>query len=382
MEGLHALLTWRHEADLLDRCVALRARYQGSIAAALAAALARIARDGHDGAGRCARLRDTVDTLAPGALTKILEAPETCFQLVKRRDQEPARLVRFLERAIGLERAAQREAVCFSGPAWSVLGDRYVPGPSSDSLETDLERYGWLGDPSQPYRALDRDGIVIDFFSPYAARPLAQNNFRPDFAPPIPYTNEQAATVAPRIVAAFEAIESIGGAGIGFVRAMIRTIMPRPDAASGLFSGSSNRGHMGRVNLFNPHLDYISHHNVANSLIHESIHIMLYLIEQGGRPVEDNDVLYNDFVESPWSGRPIHLLAYIHASFVWYGLYHFWSLPEVAKQMDGLVRQHYLNFIVRGFERGEMLARLVRFEPYIRADLMEELVMLQKTMAK
>lgn len=379
MEDLSSLLTWQHEQELLDRCDALRGRFQGSMAAALSTALARIAEDGPDNARRCASLRDTIDALDPPSLTRILGAPETCYQLVRLRDQETAGLADFLKRAIDLERSAAGEAVRVEGPAWSVLGDQYVPAPSG--LDADLERRGWLSDPAQPYQALVRNGIVIDFFSPYAARPLAQNNFRPDFAAPRPYNDEEAATVASRVLGAFDALERVGGTPIRFVLAMIRTIMPRPDAASGLFSGSSNRGHMGRMNLFNPHLDYISSHNVANSLVHESVHMILYLIEQGGRPVEDNEVLYNDFVESPWSGRKIHLLAYIHASFVWYGLYHFWSLPEVARQMEGSVRRHYLGFIVRGFERGEMLARLARFEPYIRADLMEQLVAMQRAMA-
>jgi hypothetical protein len=214
----------------------------------------------------------------------------------------------------------------------------------------------------------------------YAARPLLQNNFRPDFGKPLPFGGPAIEAVTVKITEAFDGLEDIAGGPVAFVKSMLRTLMPRPETASGLFSGSSNRHFMGRANLFNPDLEYIDEKNIANSLVHEAIHTFLYLTELSALPVQDTNILYYDFVESPWSGKSIHLLAYIHASFVWYGLHHFWALPDVERRFSGAVRDHYLEFTRKGFRQGRMLGRLKRFEPHIRPELMEQLIRLQATM--
>jgi hypothetical protein len=376
MDDLHTLLRWQSTADLDGACEALRLRHQSIVGEAIGRLLATLATGNSTTVERVSQVRIGFDSLCSKALERILEAPETCYRVLR---SPAASALQFLEDAITMERRRLGTPIAPLRGLWSATGDMYVP-PQPAGSQSHVTNVGWLTDPAIPFQAATFDDIVIDFHSPSAARKLEQNNYRPDFAPPMPYSDHQVDCVTPKIVQALAGLSEVGGAPMIFVQRMLRTLHPRPELGDDRFNGSSNRIYPGRANLFNPHLQYINKSNIVNSLIHEAVHTFLYLTEQREMPAQDTHVLYYDLIESPWSKRSIHLLSYIHASFVWYALFHFWKLPEAKIVFDGHVRDHYLEFVQKGYAGGQMLDRLERFRPHIRPDLMDQLSSLQETM--
>lgn len=77
----------------------------------------------------------------------------------------------------------------------------------------------------------------------------------------------------------------------------------------------------------------IEHHeitylDVAEFLLHESIHHALYVYEILVQPFDCQRLKSRPIhsgVQSPWSANLIATDSFIHACFVWYGLYNFWA---------------------------------------------------------
>ncbi|WP_287150262.1 hypothetical protein [Mesorhizobium sp.] len=146
------------------------------------------------------------------------------------------------------------------------------------------------------------------------------------------------------------------------------------------YQGGSNRNHMGRANLINPQLSYVDHHNIASSLVHEAIHIFLYKLEVWPKPSEDHDELYRPSRISPWTGQKIHLLAFIHASFVWYGLRNLWRDIEAASRMSqNPVGKYYIETATEGFNNPLYIRTIDDCRDVVNPILSEQLVALYRS---
>jgi hypothetical protein len=88
--------------------------------------------------------------------------------------------------------------------------------------------------------------------------------------------------------------------------------------------------------ILNAHHDDVTLAAVADRIIHESIHDLLYMghftepVLATSLPTDPTAVA----VESPWTGRSLTLRNYLHACFVWYGLARFWELDSQAFAPD------------------------------------------------
>ena len=113
------------------------------------------------------------------------------------------------------------------------------------------------------------------------------------------------------------------------------------------FSSSSFSRNAELTVLTNAHLDSVDLTLMADALVHESIHSLLFTyeeIEQAFVSTDENAERIK--LKSPWSGNQLFLPAYVHACVVWYGLYWFWSLglktgiyeEEQAKKMRDRAR--------------------------------------------
>jgi hypothetical protein len=102
--------------------------------------------------------------------------------------------------------------------------------------------------------------------------------------------------------------------------------------------------------IVNADEERVSPADVADRIIHESIHDLLYtghfaeplLAEPGGSDTASLKIT------SPWTGRPLTLRNYVHACFVWYALSRFWSLPSLAFAPAQAIRRR--DIAVRGFQ--------------------------------
>lgn|GEM_PF-6922508 len=84
---------------------------------------------------------------------------------------------------------------------------------------------------------------------------------------------------------------------------------------------------IGTSTIMNVHSSEATPWYLADALVHETIHCYLFTIEQA-----TGDSLYykktKDLgltIQSPWTGRDIEVHFFVHACFVWFGLFHFWD---------------------------------------------------------
>ncbi|PRQ04333.1 hypothetical protein ENSA5_08640 [Enhygromyxa salina] len=274
-------------------------------------------------------------------------------------------MVGFLADVVRAEEIVGRgEAGAGEGELWTALGDLGFGAGQGQALHRATRVH---------------DHFIVDFDSPYRDARLVESNFRPSFGEGVPFSPEQRARVEARIVAAADGLRALSPAAYGLSAAMIRTLMPRIDDRNPTFKGSSNRGMVGRVNLFNPQLDGINHAVIASSLVHEAIHILLYLFEQDAPLVVDERRAHELRITSPWSGKRVHLLALVHATFVWYGLLHLWRLAGVERYFPRREIDYYRGFCARGLRDGRLSAALAEHAALVRPDVLDALREMEAT---
>ena len=64
----------------------------------------------------------------------------------------------------------------------------------------------------------------------------------------------------------------------------------------------------------------------ADALVHEAIHAVVYRLELIEFLHLDDRASLAQQTTSPWSGRSLTLRSFVHACFVWYGLWHLWQM--------------------------------------------------------
>jgi hypothetical protein len=89
-------------------------------------------------------------------------------------------------------------------------------------------------------------------------------------------------------------------------------------------NSSSFSQYIGLALFVNPHLPRVDVEKLTDSIVHEAIHSMLFMLEEVESPFLLNRLSAKIMVTSPWSGNVINLHAYLHACLVWYGLYWLW----------------------------------------------------------
>jgi hypothetical protein len=83
--------------------------------------------------------------------------------------------------------------------------------------------------------------------------------------------------------------------------------------------------------ILNGHLGPSESAPLAEAIVHEAIHSLLFMFEEVHAPfLPRNSGAEFLTVRSPWSGKDLFLSAYIHACVVWYGLYWFWTAAAEA----------------------------------------------------
>jgi HEXXH motif-containing protein len=139
-----------------------------------------------------------------------------------------------------------------------------------------------------------------------------------------------------RLKAAQCGIASTGEHLLEFVKVFNKVVIPQKDldTPSIICSGSSGQ-YIGRSVITNPHIWNVDEVDIAEALVHEAIHALLYMQEQKKAWVLDDD-LYNQTVRtvSPWTGNLLPLRSYLQAAFVWFGLLHFWSQAMIVSTFE------------------------------------------------
>jgi hypothetical protein len=146
------------------------------------------------------------------------------------------------------------------------------------------------------------------------------------------------------------------------------------------FHSSTFRQHPGLVRLTNPHLDGVDTAILTEAIVHESIHSLLHIHEALESSFVSTAEGWDVAVTSPWSGSSVLLHSYLHACFVWYGIYWLWHGLTDAAVLPEARRQTRLRFCLDGFARAPVSEHLLPLRAHIRLGLFETLVDMETRM--
>ncbi|MEZ4362449.1 MAG: HEXXH motif-containing putative peptide modification protein [Kofleriaceae bacterium] len=301
---------------------------------------------------RADALLEEIEHLAERPLLRVLGAPELCWAVSQYFLNPTPRLLDDVEEWLVVEDALAGGARPARG-GWSALGDEYFADPFAPAVP---DPWGLpLGD-SAYYSAPVRAGIVLDFRSPSARRTPKCNEHRAiRMEAPVPMSAAEHQMTVGRITAALRLLETAAPRAFELVTAMTKVIVPRRDSVHPEFyTSASLRTAIGRTALNNPFGTRVTQAMLASSLVHEAIHAYLYIDEHERPLVTDWDRAFAAVVTSPWTGGALTLPTYLHACYVWHGLYNLWSLPSLINAVGEAPAHTQRQRAAAGFARGAL----------------------------
>ena len=175
-------------------------------------------------------------------------------------------------------------------------------------------------------------------------------------------------------------IEATDPGVAAFVRRFTLVANPVVNTETPAYTSGSTSQYIGRSLICNAHLPGVDAGVVAESLVHEATHSLLYMHEVTEPWLLDERLIDRDsVVRSPWSGATLMLRPFLQACFVWFGLANFWALastdgtgafePERVSQRLTMTR--------RGFEQGPLLALVADYAPNISPALLSLVAAMQ-----
>ena len=202
---------------------------------------------------------------------------------------------------------------CGRPAVWTALGD-----------------IGWMEDGAPVVARRTMSGIPVDFDSPGVRIRLCiedEGNWN-ESSDSLSVDSRNIAIE--KIDSAMECLKSGSDYCYELVCENTRVITITCHPKSGLFSSASSPEFPGRTELLNPHLLTVDVADVVDSLLHEAIHALLYELERTYGSLTTSEA--TGTIRSPWSTRELDVHTFVHACFVWYGLFYFWGAMESLDQ--------------------------------------------------
>jgi len=234
--------------------------------------------------------------------------------------------------------------------SWTALGDFYLAPeePAEVHAPACTSSLSFRG---EMFRAPKLGSIVLD-----ALRPFTKTDFPDQIGEVTNHTREEVEFITWRLEQSLEQISRISPTARIAVEALVQVIslVRVPQSKKGVTQSFSNKPVLGRMGLANADSDWWCFSKIADALIHEAIHALIYKIELTDSLYLDDSLEHESFTAvSPWSGRTLPLHSFVHACFVWFGLWNFWGLasPEEYKAAEEL-----RNRAAHGFLPGHPLS--------------------------
>lgn len=358
LRDLPRIFTWEEAAPELVR---LHRSYLALLAERVAQLVAALR--GPGGADELSdELLDLLQRIPNEDLARTLAAPEVSYRLLWPAHHDRLEAARFVVSALRTADAAAR-ALPRGEISWIADGHAYL-----DPSGAVVEPWGCPG------------GLPLDYGSPYAlATDVSGERIRAGIVRPPLAPDEVAAThvlLQRAVEATRAAVPHAWTMASTFTKALI--LLPDPDAPAQFSSGSSGQ-FVGRSVFANPQLPKVTEVHLAEALVHEAIHAVLYMDEQHDAWVLDPALYAGPIrITSPWTGNRLPLRPFLQAAFVWYGLLSFWARArEAGAFADTLVRER-LNECCAGFLRVDLLAQVASVRDSLAPELVEALGELQQ----
>jgi hypothetical protein len=288
------------------------------------------------------------------AFMRVLTAPETSFRLLWHGDVSDIARAEFLLRALEVEAAREGHSISFQKDRWTALGDMgFAPGGEV------LGNWG------------PKVSIPLDLGSPLAEATatgeMELDGERLDFQP---FSKDEIALVLERIEAAEQGIWSTSPHITAFTATFTRVLICVKDAvAPSSFASGSTGQYVGRSFLANPQLTNLDEVAVADGIVHEAIHGLLFMQERRRAWVSDSLYMSPARILSPWTGTSLRLRPYLQACFVWYGLLHFWCMALTSDSFRADRARARIATAVQGFLDGPLIERIESFGEGISPEL-------------
>ena len=258
--------------------------------------------------------------MPPRMRRRVELAPEVFRLAFHETGRSPHEVREALERFCAVENHIVERSTIDPRPSacWSALGDVRVSG-ATDGNGPGMPSSG------RPVGALTSAPVlrqtVVDGYSPFHA-----TIFRTRFFPRVEtLRGGEFRGAVSRLSSALEMIQSACEPAISMLDACLKVVAlvrcpAQPDVV-GSVSLPILPGMAGMTNLDSARCDI---ETVVNAPVHEAIHALV-------RKVTFSDALLSMDGDrriravSPWSGRRLPLTTFVHACFVWFGLWHFWK---------------------------------------------------------
>ena len=334
----------------------IESAYSAVLARRLGAKLGNLKTANPELADQILALLSETDT---ATLRRVVLAPETCSRVMwdhagrcDHRDLYQYLIdVLNVERG-GLKRSPKRRSS--TGPArWSALGDRCV---NDKGIVVVLQpaRAGLTVDSDSPaavcfdYSAMGKGGMQLQHYHEPTTKELALS----------------------RLEAAMRTLDEVDPPVAEFVRhfTLVATVVTTDESS---FSSGSTIQYVGRSMFCNAHLTAIDSAVLAEALVHEAIHSLLYMHELCEPWVRYEGLQDAIPIESPWTGSRLALRAFLHACFVWFGLVNFWTRAQRASIFPPRRIEEHLVMARRGFLKGPLTSRLLEHSPCIVPQVLE-----------
>jgi hypothetical protein len=290
-------------------------------------------------------LFDVVRALPKPNQQRLLLAPRT-FNLLQSSFEPNPEKIDELKKLIGMEQYLCHQSSEYPRNDWAALGDYYLP-LDKGNMDPLAGAHLAAWSPRQPFKAPTLGHIVLDAYSPYPGEPYPE-----EAGALAPHTTEEITIARKRLEQSLNYVSAISRVAGLTVDASIQVVTAAcapnfPDKTANL----SMRSMIGRVGLLNLHSDKWTVYKTSNALVHEAIHSLIYKLELVCGLYTDEAEVERIEAVSPWTGRTLFVHSFVHACFVWFGLYKFWSL---ADGQDPAVRE-FREKALRGFLPGSPL---------------------------
>ncbi len=296
----------------------------------------------------------------PRARVRVLLAPETTFRLRWRRRPELAgEAGRFLGGSLLTERALEAKAPAVA-QSWTALGDAEILASGDIVRGPELKGLMPLDLDSPQATTVDMVGALERLDPPL--RPLA---------------GEARERTLRRLTGASAGLLRTDPFFGMFVAEFTKVLVLQSDDAEPYSSGS-NGAYVGRTIIANAHLPGVDEAEVADSIVHEAIHTLLYMQEEC-QPWALDEGLFEAVprVVSPWSGTNLPVRPFLQACFVWYGLLHFWALAVSVGSFPPDRARALMTRAAAGFLRDPLVDRLAPWEHRLAPEVLDAIGRMQ-----